>query len=174
MDVAQGEETIIQFFRGVNETYEVFAHPSAFDFCMDGEDVNSALCENGENFSLPLYNTRFLEAGQIRRDLDKIRSLVDKGFLRPRTTQIIEMEVANQKKHAVVDQPGRGAESGGSPAGQAFKTLNAPSEPVPYPGFRSNGELILPAPVIPCMKLHFVAFRHDLPDKIGKRKGDLW
>ena len=122
MEIAQGQDLIIQLFRGVNETDEVFAHPPAFDFRMNGKNMNSALCQPGENFSLPLFHARFLETGQIRRDLNQIRSFMDKGFLCPRTTQIVEMEIADHGEDAIVDQPGRGAERGRSPSGQRFQT----------------------------------------------------
>ena len=157
----------------MNETNEAFTHQPSFDFRMNGKNVNPALCKPGKNFLPPLFHARFFKAGQIRWNLNQAGALMNEWRLCPRAAEILETEVANDGEDPIVDHPRRGAERGRSLSRQRFKSVDAAAEPFAYPLFRANGKLILPAPMIPCMKLRLVTFRQDPPNKLRKREGNL-
>lgn len=168
----EGEDGVTGFSDGAEEMDEGFGADAAFHFRMNGQDMDPTVSEIRKDPPFPFLDPRFFKAGKVRWNLEELRSLVDKRFLRPRTTQIVETKVANQGKYAVVDQPSRGAESGGSLSRQSFKSLDTACEPVPDPDLLLLKQFILPAPVIPGMKLHLMPFRDDPPDDTGKGEGD--
>lgn len=172
-EFAQRKESIFEPFHGLNKANEMLSHDSTFNFRMNWKNVNPSLCKPAKDFPLALFNTRFFKAGQIRWNLKQSCAFMNERRLCPRAAQIIKAAVAENGEDPIIYQPCRGAERGRLLSRQRLKPVDASAEPVPYPLLRAPRELILPAPMIPRMKLHLVAFRQDPPDKIGKRKGNI-
>jgi len=95
---------------------------------------------------------------------------MDEGLLRPCTTQITEGIPSCDAEDPFVDEPGGGTEGRRLPSSRFPVSRQAFLEPVLYPGVAADRELVLPSPVVPGVELHFMAFRQDLTDKVGKER----
>ncbi len=113
--------------------------------------------QNGDCGQVILRGELF-KAGKIGGNFRKAKRIMDKRRFGPRTAQIFERIFPDDSQNAVVNQPGRGAERGRFSSRELLKTAHALFKPLLDPPFGFLRQIILPAAMVPGMKLYFVAF----------------